>query len=74
MNFHLSQCHDMNIPGTRDTSALNAYKLALWECQQERDKAIEQRDKAIKLLKLYVERFFSLDAAKELIAECEAKK
>ena len=28
----------MNIPGTRDTSALNAYKLALWECQQERDK------------------------------------
>ena len=26
------------IPGTRDTSALNAYKLALWECQQERDK------------------------------------
>ncbi len=71
----------MTIPGCRDTSALNAYKLALWECQQERDKfkmqkdkAIEQRDKAIKLLKLYVERFFSLDAAKELIAEIEEQK
>ena len=64
----------MTIPGCRDTSALNAYKLALWECQQERDKFKMQRDKAIELLKLYVERFFSLDAAKELIAEIEEQK